>query len=534
MLDCVFENARIIDGTGNPWFMGSVGITNGRISKVSPCIEESAYRRIDVSGLTLAPGFIDVHAHSDFSAFWDPLIEYKITQGITSEICGNCGISGFPVRDYTLTRMQADVCGCPKFKPLWDSAEEYIINIKRQPLGTNIGFLLGYNTVREYVAGVNESLTHDETLKIADLIHCAMKAGIMGLSSGLVYEPGNYTTTDELIEACRIVAREYGIYVSHTRGLRETLAEGVKEAIEIGKKAKIPVQVSHLMPQYGGWEQLEPSLRAVEAARQLGIDVTFDVHLDTIGGTSVFATLPPHLKEGGIAGIKERLSTEEGREEAIKSVREFLGPGTSGFLHHSRWDLLWISESPACPEYVGKSFADIAEDEGRDPWEIYFDQIIKNGEKLQIMGYYTRVEELRKALSHPLAMVGTDAVPLASGQKCFTPRNYSTIPKLFGKYVRDEGLISLEQAVQKVTSKPALRFRLPRRGVITEGFHADIVVFDPDNISPGLTDEMVLSGIKYDQPYASGTHYVMVNGIFEIEEGSITGNLGGKVMLRRT
>ncbi len=534
MLDFVFENARIIDGTGNPWFMGDVGIANGTIAKVSPRIQDNACRRIDVSGLVLAPGFIDVHAHSDFSILWDPSIKYKLTQGITTEICGNCGISGFPIRDNSLTRMQADVCGHLEFKPCWSSAEEYVAIVRKRPLGTNLGFLVGYNTVREYVAGVRQLLTCDEAFRIADLIDRAMKSGIMGLSSGLVYEPGNYTTTDELVRACRVVAKRHGIYTTHTRGLRETLTEGVLEAIEIARLAEIPVQISHLMPQYGGWDQLEPAIQAIESARQSGLDVTFDVHLDTIGGTSAFATLPPCLKEGGIASIAQRLSTAEDRAKAIEAIQEFVGPGTSGFLRHSRWDLLWVSQSPACIEYVGKPLASIAAEEGRDPWETYFDMLLKNGERLQLMGLYTRVEELRRALSHPLSMVATDAVPLSPGQRCTTPRNYSTIPKLLGQYVRDERLLSLEQAVQKITSKPAGRFRLVRRGMIAEGFHADIVVFDPDEIAAGLTDEMVIEGIVCNQPHSSGMHYVMVNGVLEIENGSVTGNLGGQVMLRRS
>lgn len=531
MLDCVFENARIIDGTGNPWSRGDVGVSHGTIVKVARRITDSASRRIDVAGAILAPGFIDVHAHSDFSLFWDPGIEYKLTQGITTEICGNCGISGFPVRNGRLTRMQADVCGKPGFEATWDSAGEYIDAVRTRAVGTNLGFLVGYNTLRQYVAGLRQQLTAEESDLILELIDAAMAAGAMGLSSGLVYEPGNYAGADELVEACRVVARRRGIYTTHTRGLRETLVDGVVEAIKIAESAQVPVQISHLMPQFGGWDQLEPAIAAVEAARTRGVDVAFDVHLDTIGGTSGFATLPPWLKEGGVGAVAGRLSTSEDRSSAVSAIRDFVGPGTSGFLRHSRWDLLWVSQAPASPECVGKRLSIIAADQGKAPWDAYLDLLIANGEGLQLMGVYTRVEELRRALSNPLSMVATDAVPLVPGSQCATPRNYSTIPKLLGRYVREEGLLSLEAAVQKITSKPASRFGLTRRGLIAEGFRADLVVFDSERVTAVLTDEAVLEGVECRQPNAPGMIHVMVNGVFEIEDGSVTGELGGQVIL---
>lgn len=532
LLDLVFENARIVDGTGNAWFRGDVGIQQGRIAKVAPHISDNASRRIDAADAILAPGFIDVHSHSDFSLFWDPGIRYKLTQGITTEICGNCGISGFPVSDRTLTRMQADVCGFEEFKPSWESAAEYFRAVGRQATGTNLGFLVGYNTVREYVAGTKAELTSDEIERILSIIDESMVNGALGLSSGLVYEPGNYATTDELIRACDVVRNRHGIYTTHTRGLRETLLHGVMEAIEIAESAGIPAEISHLMPQYGGWDQLERSIEAVEAARARGVDITFDIHLDTIGGTSGFATLPPWLKEDGVAGLAQRLSTCEGRDRAKTDIQAFVGPGTSGFLRHERWDLLWVSKAPAAPEHVGKRVEQIATSTGGDPWDIYFDLLISNGERLQLMGTYTPMEKLRTALQNPLSIVATDAVPIGPGQTADTPRTYSTIPKLLGRYVRDEQLITLETAIQKITSKPACRFGLARRGLIKDGFCADIVVFDLDDVKAVVTDEDILNGVRPQNPYALGMKHVMVNGVLAIEDGQVTGNLGGTIILR--
>jgi N-acyl-D-amino-acid deacylase len=532
LLDVVFEGGRIVDGTGNPWFYGDVGVHDGKIVSIARRVRETAAERIDARGLVVAPGFVDVHAHSDFSLFYDPAIMCKLRQGITTEVTGNCGLSAAPLRDGRLSRMQADICADMEVELKWTTFEEYLECAKAAPLGTNVGWLVGYNTVREWVAGVKPTLTSAEQGLILEVVGRAMEAGALGLSSGLVYEPGNYATVDDLVEVCRVVAGWGGIYSSHTRGLRETLAEGVAEAIEIGRRAEVPVQISHLTPQYGGWDRIQLALDRIDAARAEGVDVCFDLHLDEVGGTSALATLPPWVKEGDVDAMIGRLTDPRMRAQVSAEVREFVGPGTSGFIRHSCWDLLRVASAPGTPDLVGKSFEEIAKVSGKAPIDTYFDIIVANRGKLQLTGLYTPAEEIRRVLAHPRSMVATDAVSPSRTQRVTTPRNYSTMPKLLGRYVREESLLSLEEAVQKITSRPAIRFGLRGRGILAEGFWADVVVFDPVTVGPVVTDEGVMNGEDYPDPYARGILYVAVNGILEIREGRPTGMLAGRPLLR--
>jgi N-acyl-D-amino-acid deacylase len=527
MLDTVLEGGWIVDGLGNTAFRGDLAVKGGRIARIAPRIPDECSERISLDGMMIAPGFIDVHSHSDFSLFADPDVPYKIAQGITTEITGNCGISGAPVRDGRLTRMQADVCGTLDVDANWHTFHDYLAAVRGRSIGTNIGWLIGYNTVREYVAGVRSSLTSSEKDEILDILSRAMDAGALGMSSGLVYEPGNYATTNELIEACSVIARAGGVYASHTRGLRETLLDGVTEAIEIARGSGVATEVSHLTPQYGGWDLVEPALDSIDRARDSGIDITFDLHLDEIGATTALATLPPHLKAGGIDSLLRRLQDLSMRASIIADIRDFVGPGTSGFLRHERWDILRIDTCPNQPELEGKSLKDIALATGKRPWDAYLDAIVAGRGHVGLMGLYTPIEKIRKVLSHPLSIVATDAI-----YGSYIPRNWSTMPKLLGRFVREEGLLSIESAVQKVTSRPAARFGLRDRGTLTEGAWADIVVFDPAKVAPTVIDKEVFEGKECVDPRPTGILHVLVNGVFALRDGIPTGKRGGMALLR--
>jgi len=402
------------------------------------------------------------------------------------------------------------------------------------------------------VVGFKEKITASELEQMKKIVEEAMLAGAFGLSTGLVYAPGCYADTQEIIELCKVVSKHQGIYATHMRGLRETFvqatkealtiaeaAEATKEALTIAEAADLPVQISHYVPQYGGWGLCKESIPLIEDAVSRGIDVTFDIHLDTVGGTSVTATLPVWVKDGGIKQLIARLK-EKGIRDRLKSeMPDFVGPGTSGLIKHGRWDVLRISSGLSKnKEYSGKTIQKIASETDKDPFDVLFDLIIEEeNDNIYLTGPYNDEGDVSYCLKNPLSMVATDADSGArqGASKIWNtraPRTYSTMPRLLGKYVREEKLLPLEEAVKKITSAPAKRIGLKDRGVIKEGAWADITVFDPDTISEGATDREFLEGKDYQKTYPDGINFVIINGKIVINDGEFTGSLSGKVLRR--
>ncbi|MCR4425706.1 MAG: D-aminoacylase [Firmicutes bacterium] len=534
-LDVLLVGGYVVDGTGVPWYRADVAVRDGVVVLIAPKIDLPAARTLDVHGMVVAPGFIDIHSHSDYSFFWDPDASQRITQGFTTEICGNCGVSAAPIRERRFSDLQLDLLSSVGVREnvTWCTFREYLQTAASQKMCTNVGVLIGYNTIREYVAGTQRELSTAERLEIMELVTDAMAAGALGVSSGLVYQPGNFASRDELTEACRIVARWGGVYATHTRGLRESFSTGVGEAIDIAQTARVPLEISHMVPQLGGWGQWREALDQVDEARARGVDVTFDTHLDTVGGNNVLATIPPQYKQDGVESLAARLSDPGFRSRLRRDMQDFLGPGTSGHLKHSRWDILRIGQAPYTPWAVGKSVEALSWAAGKDPWDVFFDLLEANGRGLYLTAVYVPEDAIRSALSHPASMVMTDASFAEAGPNCPFPRNFGTSGKLLGKYVREEGLLSLEEAVRKITSAPAARYGLWDRGVLRPGFAADVTVFDPATIAPTVTDEGCLAGCEYQNPRTVGVMHVLVNGEVVLEGGELTGARPGRLLLRR-
>jgi len=520
MLDILIKNGEIIDGTGKSRFKADIGISNGRIEKISSVIDDEAKDKVNAEGFIVSPGFIDIHAHTDKGIFFDNEVLYKIKQGITTDLSGNCGISMAPSSDL-------------------DNFKDYLKALESMELGINVASLIGHGTVRDYVVGFKEKITESELEQMKKIVEEAMLEGAFGLSTGLVYTPGCYADTQEIIELCKIVSKHGGIYATHMRGLRETFVEATKEAIRIGEEADLPVQISHYVPQYGGWGLCKESIPLIEDARNRGLDVTFDIHLDTVGGTSVSDILPVWVKDGGIDQLIARLKEKEIRDRLKSEMPDFVGPGTSGFVKHGRWDILRISSSLSKNiEYSGKTIKALASKTGKDPFDVLFDLIIEEeNDNIYLTGPYNDEGDVRYCLEHPLSIVSTDADSGARQSEAKTwnikaPRTYSTMPRLLGKYVREEKLLSLEEAVKKITYFPAQRIGLKDRGVIKERAWADITVFDPKTISEGATDKEFLEGKKYKKIYPIGINFVIINGKVVLCQGKFTGILSGKVLRR--
>jgi len=534
--DLIVHGGLVVDGSGRPAFKADIGIVDGRIAEVGVLNPSDASEVVDASGLAVAPGFIDMHSHSDFVLLVNPRAESKIRQGVTTEVVGNCGGSAAPARGPAREAAEraARLYGV---EVDWDSFDSYLKRLERG-VAVNVAALVGHGTVRQCVVDMEERApTGGELEEMRGLVAEAMEAGAFGLSSGLVYPPGRYADTAELVELCRVVARYGGIYASHIRGERETLIEAVREALRIGEEAGVPVQVSHHPAKIGAWGRSPETLAMMDEAAERGLDVTCDLHPYVAGSTGLSALLPPWAQEGGPRRIVERLRSPETRKQIrIDMVEEKVpGPGPCGLVKRGMWDQIIISSYPE-EGVVGRTIAEIAEARGADPFDAYFNLLLESGAEGGVVGFYYNEEDIRHVLRHPRSMIGSDGYALAPygalGRGRMHPRSYGTFPMIFRKYVRGESrpdlwhdagekVLSLEEAVRKMTSMPARKLGLKDRGLLQRGMWADIVVLDPDTVADTAT---------YLDPYRypAGVRHVLVNGVPVIRKGEHTGALPGR------
>jgi N-acyl-D-amino-acid deacylase len=482
--DVIIENGRVIDGSGNPWFKADVGLRGDVIETIGGLHGASADRRIDASGLVVAPGFIDIHSHSDYNVLIDPRVESKIRQGVTTEVVGNCGSSAAPmnadVRAYRDKYMRARLG--EEFEFNWETMEDYLSLIDEAGASFNLVAMVGQGTIRQNVMG---------------------------------YE--NREPTKAELGAMKSLADYGGVYFSHIRGEGETLLEAVREATRIGKEAEVPVQIAHFKASgKPHWGKTEDSLRLVGEGRESGVDVTFDQYPYTASSTGLAAYMPHWAQEGGSDRLLERLRDPE--------IRRRIAEDESGI--YRTWDIIMVASAKNHPEYEGKRINEIAEIEGKDEHEAVFDLLLAEEAQVSVISFGMSEEDVRRVMRSPHGMVGSDGSAVAPrgilGRGKPHPRFYGTFPRVIGHYVR-EGVIPLQEAVRKMTSAPAQKLGLKDRGLLREGFRADVVVFDP----AGVKDEAT-----FIEPhkFASGIPHVIVNGELVIDGGEHTGALPGKAL----
>ena len=530
LLDIILKNGFVVDGAGNPKFRADVGVMDGKIVKIGGLRSSKADRIIDAKGLVVSPGFIDVHTHSDFELLANPRAESKIRQGVTTEVVGNCGMSAAPLRGEYASKTAKSIRDKYGLTLDWSSFKEYFNRLEKQGVAVNIISLVGHGNIRECVMDLeNRPPTKEEMKEMKALVAQAMEEGAFGLSTGLVYPPGRFADTIELIEFSKVVAKYGGIYASHIRGERETLIEATREAIEIGEKAGVPVEISHHPAKIGAWGKSKETLKMIEAARARGVDVTCDLHTYSAGQTWLWALLPPWAQEGGPKKIIETLSDPEARDRIKQDMVEekFPGPGPCGLVKRGMWNKLMLTYCEKNKDLIGKNFAEIAKIRGVDPFDAVFDILIEEETAGMIVGFYYGVEDIRRVLEHPASMIGSDGYALAPygnlGKGKNHPRSYGTFPMVLARYVRERKVLTLEEAVRKMTSLPAQKLGLRDRGLLREGMWADIVMFDSNR---------VLDKATYDEPYQypEGIENVLVDGQVVIEESVHTGTLSGKVL----
>jgi N-acyl-D-amino-acid deacylase len=543
--DTVLANAKILDGCGNPWFWGDVGIRGERIAGIGPPDTLTGRETVRVDGRFVAPGFIDVHTHSDLSILVNRRAESAVRQGATTHILGNCGMSPAPVVDGRLGEMRqywGEISNQPEVSWKWRTFDEYLLTLREGGLAINVGSLAGHAALRVAVMGYEcRAPTAAELEEMQGLLAEAMQAGAFGLSTGLVYPPGCFADTEEIVALCRVAAQHNGLYASHIRGERETVLEAVAEANQIGRAAGMPVQVSHNAPKYGAPCDATETLGLVEDARARGQDVTVDNDVHTDLGVSLPWSLPQHLQDLGISEIRSLLRDPHARtsirEEIIRDERPAFGP--SGLLKHGRWERITILYVKDTPEIAGKTIAALAEQREQDPFDVYFDLIVEHGDGIEAVFDYIDEGNIRLLLQHPAVMICSDGQVLApygflNDPPPYSPCSYGEFPGVLERYVRDEPVLTLEEAIRKMTSFPAQRFGLYDRGLLRPGARADIVVFDLERIRDRATCfyPYAYPFENYPHRYPEGIDYVFVNGALVIDQEQHTGALPGKVLRR--
>ena len=492
--DLVIINARIVDGTGNPWFSGSIAVKDGKIARVGR-FTATAETIIDAKGLIVAPGFIDVHAHTE-DIFDNPTAENFVRMGVTSLITGNCGGSATDIG-------------------------EFLGRFKTKPLAVNLGTLIGHNSVRSKVMGLaNRDPNADEQAKMNDLVEQGMRDGAVGLATGLIYVPGTFSKTDEVVQLAKAVSKYGGTYASHIRDEGTEVVKAITEAINIGEQANIPVEISHFkISSKALWGQSPTTIGLVESARARGLSVTVDQYAYTASSTSLDARMPTWAIAGGREEGKKRLADPVLKEKIVRDMKEELKK--KKFKDYS---FAYVAGYRAKPEYAGKNIAEITQTaRGSKKLDAQIEQILEMYQAggAQMIYRVMSEEDVQNIMRQPFTMIASDSGVRNFGSGVPHPRGYGNNARVLGHYVRELKIISLEDAIRKMTSLPAQTFNLRDRGQIREGFAADLVIFD---------DKKVADRSVFEAPhqYAEGFTSVIVNGQLVFDGTRLTGNMPGR------
>jgi len=533
---------RIVDGAGNPWYNADLGIVGQKIAKIGRIEKRECEKTIDAKGTYVCPGFIDVHTHSDITALVFPGCDSTLRQGVTTHLVGNCGSSAAPMREpyIDVWKIYWGEWSGKMEEGNWRTFDDYLKVVEKQGVGHNIGALVGHGAVRTAILGAQQRAPKPaELAKMKALVDEAMRAGAFGLSTGLVYPPGSFAKTQEIIELCKVVAKYGGIYTSHIRGERETIATAIKEAILIGQKAGVPVEISHNCPKIGAWGRTKETLGLVEQARKRGLDVTVDNDVHTDLAPSLSGALPQYMGELTRKELMKQLSDPKNRARIKKEIIEDKLPafGPAGLLKHGLFNRIFLMHVPGQKELEGKTVAQVAKSRHKDVFTTYFDLIQEEDDEIIAIFDYISEEDIKKLLAHPLVMVSSDCATWSETGPMTEPPQYhpcafGEYPGIFERYVRDEPLLSMQDAVRKMTSYPAQRMSLFDRGLLKPGMMADITLIDLARIKDRATNlwPHKYPFKNYPHRYPLGVPYVIVNGAIAVDDGKQTKALAGQVL----
>ncbi len=516
--DILIKNGKIIDGAGNPWYRSDVGIEKGVITSIGVGIGRGE-QVIDAEDHIVCPGFIDIHSHSDLPVLIDPMAHSKIRQGVTTEVIGQCGNSAAPMyHDLKEYREAFGRSSVPEdFKFNWTTMDSYMNLLDENGVAVNIAPVVGHGTIRANVMGrENRPPTESELAEMKQLVGESLEQGAWGMSTGLIYPPSVYGDQAEITELNKVVSNNGGIYFSHIRGEGDTLLDAVKEACEIGMEGGTPVQIAHFKASgEPNWGKTRESLALVKKFRDMGVDVTFDQYPYIASSTGLSALLPHWAHEGGAESMLEALKDPVKKAKIKKEIRLFYG-----------WDKVLVAHCKNNPQYNGKYISEVSEMMNVSPFEAYVKLLILEDTQVPSVMFGLTEDDVRRVLKSPYGMIGSDGSAITPKgiwkDMVPHPRLYGTFPRVLGHYVR-EGVISLPEAVRKMTGAPAQRMGFKKRGLLREGYYADITVFDPEKIKDVAT-------FTDPQRYAAGIPFVIVNGEIVIEESEHTGALPGKAL----
>jgi dihydroorotase/N-acyl-D-amino-acid deacylase len=526
--DIVITNGHIIDGTGSPWYSGDLGIRDGRIAAIGNLAAASRQRTIDAAGKVVAPGFIDMLGQSELTILVDPRLPSKIYQGITSEVTGE-GDSVAPLNDALIQSGKGEF-DYYKLTPDWRTFRQYFARLEKQGMGINLASYVGATQVRRFVLGEDDKQpTPEQLAQMQALVRDAMKDGAAGVSTALEYAPAPYAKTEELIALAAEAGKYGGIYSTHMRNESNSVLEAIDEALRIGREANIPVEIWHIkVAGKDNWGRMPEVVAKINAARAAGADVTADTYAYTAWYNDFSAFIPPWAHDGGNAKLVERLKDPVTREKIRKDM---LTPSRD-------WDNEWQEipgpdaimigavENPALLPLQGKRLSEIAKLWSKDPMDALFDFLIQDP-STGVAVFGMSQPDVTLALQQPWVAIDNDSEGTSPegilGQAHPHPRAYGTFPRILAKYVREEKVLSLEDAIRKFSALPSQRMRLSDRGVLKAGMWADVVIFDPATVHDRST---------FDNPnqFSEGMNYVLVNGVPVIDQGKMTGALPGKVL----
>ena len=525
--DLVIRNGLVIDGSGRPGYRADLAIKGDRIVRIGKLETAGAAREIDATGLVVAPGFIDMLGQSETYLLIDPRAMSKIMMGVTTEVTGE-GESIAPINQ-RLIKEQEDFLRRYNLTVDWGTLDEYFKRLEKQGAGVNLATFVGATQLREYVVGFdNRPPTPAELEQMKQLVAAAMRDGALGVSTSLQYVPARFAKTDELVELAK-VARQYGgIYATHQRSEANALDESLAEVFQIARQAKIPVEIWHLKTAYKkNWGRMPEVLAKIKRARDEGLDITADIYPYIAGSTSLSACLPPWALEGGTEKMLSRLKDASIRRRLKEEIT----------TDHKDWENIYLGSGGASGVLIGsvvnrdleamqgKRVSQIAEEQGKEPLDAVFDLILADHGQTGAIYFMMSEDDMRTAMQSPFVSFCTDSGARANdgpmaGSKSH-PRGWGSYPRILGRYVRDEHLLTLPQAIQKMTGLPAKRVGLRERGLLLAGSYADITIFDPRTVIDRATFEM-------PNQHPDGIKYVIVNGQLSVDDGRRTAALAGR------
>ncbi len=518
MLDLILREGRIFLGQKEGWMEGDLAIKGDKIAEIAPAISSPARQTLSVQGRVVAPGFIDVHAHDEIELLKTGRAYPKLAQGVTTVICGNCGLGFFPlapgkqdlIRDYNKGLFDLEGVSLD-----WLDLAGFLKRIEKKQLGINAGFLVGHGALRTAVMGfARKKADKGQLEKMGELLEKALAQGALGLSTGLLYPPGSYADQEEIEYLARVLRQHDALYVTHMRSYSRQVLQCLKENLELARRTGVRLQISHFgFSGRASWGGAEAALELIREARAQGIDIDLDQYPYQAESTLISALLPGFALADGVETLLQKLKQSEPfRREIVRSLQDDFLEGDNLMKSAGPENVVINSStSAAANNYMGKSIARIARDQNKGAGEVLLDLILKSGGEMTVIIFSLSPEDVKKLIAAPEVLVGSDGI---SGPQNPHPRLWGTFPRILGHYVREEQCLSLTEGLDKMTARPAKKFRLPQRGKLEAGFFADLIIFDPEKIQDRA---------QYENPRQSprGIYGVWVNGQQVLENGVV-------------